>query len=141
MDLLSTSVSLIPRNRFKSFKGSDICALMKKYYPTDFTQQDLYGLEHQLKPFVVDASNDDDLKNISTLTDLWRCLVETGRDNIYNLIVRLLRLLVTLPVSTTSAERAFSSLEIIKTSLRYKMGDENLANNLVVHTSMILRPS
>nr|XP_051206645.1 uncharacterized protein LOC127321670 [Lolium perenne] len=133
MDLLSTSATLIPRNRFKSLKGSDICELVKKYYPADFTQQDRYGLEQQLKTFVVDASNDEELKNISTLTDLCHCLVETRRDTIYNLIVRLLRLLVTLPVSTASAERAFSSLKIIKTRLRNKMGDENLANNLVVH--------
>jgi hypothetical protein len=67
MDLLSTSASLIPRNRFKSFKDIDIFDLVKKYYPTDFTQQDLYGLEHQLKPFVVDASNDDDLKKYLNL--------------------------------------------------------------------------
>ena len=133
MDLLSTSATLIPRNKFKSFKGSDVCELVKKYYPADFTQQDRYGFEQQLKPFVVDASNDEELKSISTLTDLCRCLVETGRDAIYNLIVRLLQLLVTLPVSTASAERAFSSLKIIKTRLRNKMEDENLANNLVVH--------
>uniref|UniRef100_A0ACD5X541 Uncharacterized protein n=1 Tax=Avena sativa TaxID=4498 RepID=A0ACD5X541_AVESA len=133
MDLLSTSATLIPRNIFKSFKGSDICGLVKKYYPADFTQQDIYGLEQQLKPFVVDASNDEELKNISTLTNLCHSLVETGRDNIYNLIVRLLQLLVKLPVSTASAERAFSSLKIVKTRLRNKMADENLANNLVVH--------
>ena len=114
-------------------KGRDICDSVKKYYPADFTQQDRYGLELQLKTFVVDASNDEELKNISTLTDLCRCLVETGRDTIYNLIVRLLCLLLTLPVSTASAERAFSSLKIIKTRLRNKMEDENLANNLIVH--------
>lgn len=68
MDLLSTSATLISRNRFKSLKGSDICELVKKYYPADFTQQDRYGLEQQLKTFVVDASNDEELKNISTLT-------------------------------------------------------------------------
>ena len=31
MDLLSTSAKLIPRNKFKSFKASDICELVKKY--------------------------------------------------------------------------------------------------------------
>lgn len=36
-------------------------------------------------------------------------------------------------VSTASAERAFSSMKIIKTRLRNKMEDENLANNLLVH--------
>ncbi|XP_044382616.1 zinc finger protein 862 isoform X1 [Triticum aestivum] len=133
MDLLSTSATLIPRNKFKSFKGSDICELVKKYYPADFSQQDVYGLENQLKLFVPDASSDVELKNISILTDLCQLLVETGRDRIYHLIDRLLRLLVTFPVSIASAERAFSSLKIIKTRLRNTMKDENLANNLVVH--------
>ena len=87
----------------------------------------------QLKLFVADASNDVGLKDVSTLTDLCQLLVETPRDKIYHLIDRLLRLLVTLPVSTASAERAFSSLKIIKTRLHNKMEDGNLANNLVVH--------
>jgi hypothetical protein len=49
------------------------------------------------------------------------------------LIDRLLRLLITLPVSTASSERAFSSLKIIKTRLRNKIEDDNLANNMLVH--------
>jgi hypothetical protein len=99
---------------------------------SDFPQ-DVYALQQQLKHFIVDASNDEELKNISTLIDLCRCLVETGRHNIYNLIDRLLRLLITLPVSTASAERAFSSMKIIKTRLRNKMEDDYLANNLLVN--------
>jgi hypothetical protein len=133
MDLLSTSATLIPRNRFRSFRASAICEMVKKYYPIDFTQQDRYGLEQQLKHFIVDASRDEELKNISTLTALRRCLFETGRHNIYNFIDRLLRLLVTLPISTASAERAFSSLKIIKIRLRNKMKDDFLADNLLVH--------
>lgn len=133
MDLLSTSATLIPASKFRSFKADDICEMVKKYYPADFTQQEIYGLEQQLKHFVVDASNDEELKNMSTLTKLCRCLVESGRHSIYNLIDRLLRLVVTLPVSTASAERAFSALKIVKTRLRNKMEDEFLANSLLVN--------
>jgi hypothetical protein len=132
MDLLSTSATLIPRNKFRGFNASNMCEMVKKYYPSDFPQ-DVYALQQQLKHFIVDASNDEELKNISTLIDLCRCLVETGRHNIYNLIDRLLRLLITLPVSTASAERAFSSMKIIKTRLRNKMEDDYLANNLLVN--------
>jgi hypothetical protein len=107
--------------------------MVQKYYPADFSQQEIYGLEQQLKHFVVDTSNDDELKNVSTLTTLCRCLVETGRHSIYNLIDRLLRLLVTLPVSTASAECAFSTLKIIKTRLRNKMEDDFLDNSLLVN--------
>jgi hypothetical protein len=103
-----------------------------KYYPADFTKQDMIGLEHQLNHFAHDASISEDLKKISTLTALCRCLVTTGRHMIYNLLDRLLRLLITLPVSTASAERAFSSLKIIKTRLHNKMEDDYLANSLLL---------
>ena len=132
MDLLSTSATLIPKYKFKGFKASDICEVVKKYYPADFAQ-DIYGLQQQLKHFVADASKDEELKNISTLIDLCRCLVETGRLTIYNLIDRLLRLLITLPVSTATAERAFSSMKIIKTRLRNKMEDDNLTNQMLIN--------
>ena len=49
------------------------------------------------------------------------------------MVDRLICLLVTLPVSTASAERAFSILKILKTRLRNKMDDGYLANSLLVH--------
>ena len=107
--------------------------MVEKYYPADFNQQEKLRLEYQLKHFVVDASNSEELKNIATIAELCRCLVDTGRHVTHNLINRLLRLLLTLPVSTASAERVFSILKIIKTRLRNKMEDEFLANSLLVH--------
>ena len=90
MDLLSTSATLIPRNKFRGFKASDICEMMKRYYPADFPQQDIYGLQLQLKHFVSDASKDEELKNISTLIIvLCQSLVEIGRHTMFNLIERL----------------------------------------------------
>ena len=132
MDLLSISVTLIPRNGFTSFNAKEICSMVEKYYPADFTQQERYGLEIQLNHFAADAKNSGDLKKPITITSLCRCLVETGRDRIYNLLDRLLRLLVTLPVSTASAERAFSSLKIIKSRLRNRMEDDFLADSLLL---------
>ena len=107
--------------------------MVEKYYPADFNQQEKLRLEYQLKHFVVDASNSEELKNIATIAELCRCLVATGCHRTSNMIDRLLRLLLTLPVSTTSVERVFSILKITKTRLRNKMEDEFLANNLVVH--------
>jgi len=138
MDLLSTSATLIPKNGFRSFKASTICELAKKYYPADFDQQNISGLEYYPADFdqqniVVDATRSKELKCVATLTELCQCLVETKRHTIYNLIDRLVRLLVTLPVSTASAERAFSILKITKTRLRNKMEDEFLANSLLVN--------
>ena len=133
LGLLSISVTLVPKTGFASFQASEICKMQIQSLPADFNNQERIGLESQLKHFAVDASTSEDLKNISTLAELCRCLVITGRVKTFNLIERLLRLLLTLPVSTASAEHAFSFLKIIETRLRNKMEDEFLANSLLVH--------
>ncbi|XP_074580574.1 uncharacterized protein LOC141836984 [Curcuma longa] len=133
MDLLSIMATLVPRNEFRSFNAGEICKMVEKYYPEDFSLQDRYVLENQLNHFVLDISQDAELRKIGTITELCRCLIETSRHTAYNLVDRLLRLLVTLPVSTASAERAFSALKIIKTRLRSKMEDEFLSNSLLVY--------
>ncbi|KAK9690071.1 hypothetical protein RND81_09G102900 [Saponaria officinalis] len=51
---------------------------------------------------------------------------------IYYLIDRLVRLVLTLPVSTASAERAFSAMKLIKTALRNRMEDDYLTDSLIV---------
>jgi hypothetical protein len=45
----------------------------------------------------------------------------------------LIRLVLTLPVSTATTERAFSAMKHVKTRLRNRMEDELLADNLVVY--------
>jgi hypothetical protein len=77
MDLLSVSVTLIPRHGFASFSAKEICKMVEKYYPADFTQQESYGLELQLNRFVVDAKNSEELRKPATIASLCRCLVET----------------------------------------------------------------
>ena len=51
---------------------------------------------------------------------------------IYPLIDRLIRLILTLPVSTATTERAFSAMSIVKSELRNKMEDDFLTNSLTV---------
>ena len=60
-------------------------------------------------------------------------MIKTEKSETYYLIDRLIRLVLTLPVSTATTERAFSAMKIIKTRLRNKMEDEFLANNLVIY--------
>jgi len=36
MDLLSISVTLVPRNGFADFQTKEICRMVEKYYPLDF---------------------------------------------------------------------------------------------------------
>ena len=56
----------------------------------------------------------------------------------FNLIYRVASLILTLPVSTTTTERSFSAMNLIKTRLRNKMEDEFLNDSLVLHFEMEL---
>ena len=66
-----------------------------------------------------------------TLGDLALKLVQTRQHLIFPLVYRLITLALTLPVATTSVERVFSAMNIIKSDLRNKIGDDWL-NNLMI---------
>jgi len=51
---------------------------------------------------------------MSSIDDLYQGLVETEKSTIYPLIDRLIRLILTLPVSTATTERAFSVIRLLK---------------------------
>jgi len=57
--------------------------------------------------------------------------VETNRHNVYDLVYMLLKIVLLLPVATTSVERAFSSMDFVKTKQRNKMSDSLLDDCLV----------
>jgi len=46
---------------------------------------------------------------------------------------RLIRLVLTLPVSTATTERAFSAMKLVKTRLRNKMEDGFLRDCLIIY--------
>ena len=48
-------------------------------------------------------------------------------------IDRLIRLVLTLPVSTATTERAFSAMKLLKTRLRNKMEDNFLRDCMIVY--------
>jgi hypothetical protein len=133
MELLTLSSALDPNDAYKSFNINDICRLAEKNYPLDFSEQEKINLGFQLKHFQLDMLHDPKLKNLSSIAELCRGLIETEKSERYHLIDRLIRLVLTLPVSTATTERAFSAMKVIKTRLRNKMDDEFLANSLVVY--------
>ena len=57
----------------------------------------------------------------------------TNKSEVYCLIDRLIRLILTRPISTTTTERSFSEMKIMKTRLRNKMEDKFLANSMVIY--------
>lgn len=69
---------------------------------------------------------------MSTISELCRGLVETEKSENYHLVERLIRLVATLPVTTATTERAFSAMKHVKTDLRNKMGDDFLADSMII---------
>ena len=70
---------------------------------------------------------------MSSIADLCQGLVETKKSTIYPLVDRLIRLILTLPVFTTTTERSFSAIKIIKTRLYNRMEDDFILNYLIVY--------
>ena len=70
---------------------------------------------------------------MSTIFKLCRRLQISGKSKIYFLIDRLIRLVLTHPVSTATTERAFSAMKLLKTRFHNIMKDEFLADNMIVY--------
>ncbi|GKC40944.1 zinc finger MYM-type protein 1-like protein [Tanacetum coccineum] len=126
-ELLRLTVTLDPK---KSFNADDISKLVTKYYHLDFTEQERIEFKLELQHFELDS--DPELKNVSSLSALCRGLQTTKKSEMYPLIDRLIRLILTLPVSTTISERAFSKMKLVKTRLRSTMSDDFLKSSLIL---------
>ena len=74
---------------------------------------------------------DDRISCLENLVDLSVKLVETNRHKVYDLVYLLIKLVLLLPVATTSVERAFSGMDFVKTKQRNKMTDSLLDDCLV----------
>uniref|UniRef100_A0A2N9HM17 TTF-type domain-containing protein n=1 Tax=Fagus sylvatica TaxID=28930 RepID=A0A2N9HM17_FAGSY len=133
VELLNLSSALNPKNAYKSFNIDNICKLVEKFYPQDFTEQEKTLLRFQLQHYEFDVPKHPDFQNMDTISELCRGLASSGKSKIYHLVDRLIRLVLTLPVSTATTERAFSAMKHVKTRLRNRMEDEFLADNLVVY--------
>ncbi|XP_042460126.1 zinc finger MYM-type protein 1-like [Zingiber officinale] len=130
MELLSLSTTLDPKNSFDSINNDDICKLAKKFYLEDFTCQDIVALEYELVHYKLDVVQN--LK-ISTLVELCQQLTESGRSKVYIILTRLIHLILALPVSTATTERAFSAMKHVKMALHNKMGDDFLEDYLTLY--------
>jgi hypothetical protein len=116
-----------------SFDIENVCSLVKRYYPIDFSNQERMQLECQLPHFQLDVCNHPELKGLSSLADLTSRLVKLDKYYSYPMIDNLLRLLLTFPVSTATTERAFSAMNFVKTRLRSNMRDGYFVYYLVVY--------
>ncbi|XP_012850829.1 PREDICTED: uncharacterized protein LOC105970540 [Erythranthe guttata] len=133
MELLTLSCALDPSDSFKSFKVDDICTLVDKYYPADFTKQDKLLLKFQLQHYHLDMTKHQDLYHLSTLAALCEGLTKTEKSKVYYLVDRLIYLILLLPVSTATTERAFSVMKLTKTRILNKIKDGFFGDCMILH--------
>ncbi|XP_073061676.1 uncharacterized protein [Primulina eburnea] len=113
MELLMLTSALNPQNASDSLKYLDICKLVEKFYPRDFTSKEREWLDMQLKHYehnVVKVKGSY-YKSLSTISELCQWLVKTKKDATYDLVFRVIVLVLTLPFSTATTERSFSAMK------------------------------
>jgi hypothetical protein len=119
--LLMCVACLDPRDSFIRFDYQKLVELAKMYV-VDFSTHDCYLLIDELNIYIDVMKRSLDFLDCDSLTDLALKLVQTRQHLIFPL---------TLPVETTSVERVSSAMNIIKTNLRNKIGDDWL-NDLMI---------
>ena len=131
MELLTLSSALDPREAYESFRVNDICSLLDNFNPIDFTNDEKNDLKKELDLYKYDVVQHSGFKNLKNISELCQWMVRT-RKEYYSLIYRVVKLVLTLPISTATTERAFSTMNVIKTDLRNKMEDEFLSNTMML---------
>nr|XP_023896549.1 zinc finger MYM-type protein 1-like [Quercus suber] len=132
MELLRLN-SALSHEALKSFRTSDLCLLVKNFYPQDFTNYDKQVLKKEIYHFKHSVVQDPEFKKLKSLFELFQWLVRIGNSEYYKLIYRMVRLVLTLLISTTTTKRAFSAMKVVKTKLRNKMENDFLTDSLMLY--------
>nr|GEX46795.1 hypothetical protein [Tanacetum cinerariifolium] len=111
LELLRLSVTLYPK---KSFNADDISKLVTKYYPFGF-----YRIR-------------ENWIQITTSCKGLQKTKKTKKSEICPLVDRLIRLILTLHVSTATSERAFLKMKLVKTRLCSTMSDDFLKSSMIL---------
>ncbi|XP_042441400.1 zinc finger MYM-type protein 1-like [Zingiber officinale] len=93
--------------QMESFRVADICKLVEKFYAQDFTRDEKEQLEMQLKHYEYNIVKGPNYNNLAIISELCQWLVKTNKSVTFNLIFRVIALVLTLPVSTATTERSF----------------------------------
>jgi hypothetical protein len=129
-ELLRCMASFNPSKNFDGFNAEKLVKLVG-FYPQDFEFEEKVQLPFQLNRYIEDVRRDENFKNLRSLAELSMMLVKTDKILRYDIVYKLLKLVLVLPVATAGVERIFSSMNFIKNKLRSKMGQKNLNGCLV----------
>ncbi|XP_021765421.1 zinc finger MYM-type protein 1-like [Chenopodium quinoa] len=131
-ELLVCMSCLSPVDRFSKFDKEKLIKLAK-FYPNEFPSSELIVFGHTLDSYICSVTGDERFWNLKGLSDLSIKLVETGLSETHDRVYLLLKLVLLLPVATTSVERVFSGMKQVKDKLRNSMGDQMLNDCLITY--------
>ncbi|XP_026444004.1 zinc finger MYM-type protein 1-like [Papaver somniferum] len=129
-ELLLSVACLSPIDSFSAF-DKDKLIRFSRFYPRYFSPTQLVLLEDQLLNYIADVRSSNEFLDLKGIADLPVKMVETKKDIVYPLIYLLLTLELLLPVATTTIERVFSVIKVVKNRLLNRMGDEWMNDILI----------
>jgi hypothetical protein len=118
------------RDPFSKFDVVKLIRIADIYY-NDFSFDDRKRIKVQLKTFVIHVRRLEEFIVCYDLASLSKTMVQLERHIVFSLVYLFIKLALILPVSTTTVEKVFSTIKIIKTELCNKMTDGWL-NDLMV---------
>ncbi|XP_021771728.1 uncharacterized protein LOC110735855 [Chenopodium quinoa] len=131
MELLTCIACLSPKDNFSSFDKEKVLKLASFCFE-EFSSFDLMTLEGQLDMFMENMHKDERFQNLRDLNSLSMMLINTKKDKTYPPVYLLFKLMLILPVATTSVERVFSAMTYVKIKLRNSMDDQFMSDYCLV---------
>ena len=106
---------------------------IKDFYRDDFEDYQRLALQRDI---VLDEAKRRKvmLNDFQSLLDFIKADEQKGLKKLASEVVKLMRIILTMPVSTCTAERSFSSLRRLKNYLRSTMSQERLNSCTIMHT-------
>ena len=106
---------------------------LTKFYPSNFFGIDILALDSQLQNYIFVIRNNDLFLELQRVSELTEKLVNTGKHETYLLVYLLVKLVLTIPVTTAIVERSFSTMKCIKNELRNRMRGQWMNDYLIVY--------
>jgi hypothetical protein len=130
--LLGHMAAFNPKDSFAAFNKENLVRFAK-FYPDDFDSDKLDALGLELVTFIDNVRADLRFDNLNGISDLAKLMVQTNKHITFSLVYQLLKLLLILLIATTSVERCFSAMNVVKKKLRNKMGDQFMSGCLICY--------
>ena len=103
------------------------------FYPSDFSSVELIHFDVQLGNYIFDVHEDEEFSKLDEISALAVKLIAKRKHTVFTLVYLLVELTLILSVTTTIVESTFSTMNIFKTPLHNRIGDEFTNNYLMTY--------